>query len=227
VLVTKLEREIGFAMPTGKGFDDLPLAELPAAHLPAALAVMLSGDGGWRGLDKRIGQILAQGEIGVVGVDSLRYFWRAKTPEQVAADLDRIVEHYRAVWQVRDVLLIGYSFGANVLPAAYNRMTPATRSAVVQISLLGLIQKASFEFHVAGWLGFTSSDAQPIAPEAAKLDMLKVQCVYGEKEGASLCRSPLLKRAELIETKGGHHFDGDYQGLAHRIIQGYERRRRA
>jgi type IV secretory pathway VirJ component len=33
--------------------------------------------------------------------------------------------------------------------------------------------------------------------------------------------------AEPIETKGGHHFGGDYQALARRIIQGYERRKQA
>jgi type IV secretory pathway VirJ component len=226
-LVTLLEPQIGFAMPTGSGLDDLPLDELPAARPPAALAVILSGDGGWRDLDEQIGRMLAQGDIGVVGLDSLRYFWSAKTPEQVARDLDRIVQHYQAAWQVHDVLLIGYSFGADVLPAAYNRMDLATRAAVVQISLLGLSPSASFEFHVGGWLGLTGPDTQPTAPEAAKLDAAKVQCVYGEEEDDSLCRDPVLEHAELIETKGGHHFDGDYQALARRIAQGYERRRRA
>jgi type IV secretory pathway VirJ component len=71
---------IGFAMPTGQGLDDLPLAEIPAARSPVALAAILSGDGGWRDIDKRIGAVLAQGDIGVVGLDSLRYFWSAKTP---------------------------------------------------------------------------------------------------------------------------------------------------
>jgi type IV secretory pathway VirJ component len=225
--VALLEPEIGFAMPTGTGLDDLPLVEVPAARPPAALAVILSGDGGWRDLDKQIGEMLAQGDIGVVGIDSLRYFWTAKTPEQIGRDLDRIVQHYQAVWRVHDVLLIGYSFGADVLPAAINRMNPATRAAVVQISLLGLGQKAMFEFHVGGWLGLVSSDAQPIAPEAARLDSARIQCVYGEEEDDSLCRSRALEHAELIETKGGHHFDGDYRALARSIIEGYHRRRQA
>jgi type IV secretory pathway VirJ component len=225
-LVAMLLPMIGFAMPTGTGLDDLPLAEIPAAQSPVALAVILSGDGGWRDIDKRIGGVLAQGDIGVVGLDSLRYFWSARTPEQVGRDLDRIVTHYQAAWGVHDVLLIGYSFGADVLPASYNRMSPATRPAVVQISLLGLAEKASFEFHVSDWLGFITSDALPIAPEVARLDPAKMQCFYGEEEDDSLCRNPVLAGAELIETKGGHHFDGDYQALARRIIEGLERRKR-
>jgi type IV secretory pathway VirJ component len=224
-LVAMLLPMIGFAMPTGQGLDDLPLTEVPAARSPVALAVIVSGDGGWRDIDKQIGQVLAQGNIGVVGLDSLRYFWSARTPEQVGRDLDRIVAHYQVAWGVHDVLLVGYSFGADVLPASYNRMSPATQSAVVEISLLGLAQNASFEFHVSGWLGLINGDTLPIAPEIAKLDPAKVQCFYGEEEDDSLCRNPVLARAELIETTGGHHFDGDYQALARRIIEGFERRK--
>ena len=106
-------------------------------------------------------------------------------------------------------------------------MSPTTRSAVAQVTLLGLSDSASFEFHVGGWLGLASADARPVAPEAERLDLAKVQCVYGEEEDDSLCRSPVLADAELIETKGGHHFDGDYRALARRVVQGYERRRQA
>jgi type IV secretory pathway VirJ component len=94
--------------------------------------------------------------------------------------------HYQSAWGVHDVLLIGYSFGADVLPASYNRMSAAAQSAVVQISLLGLAEKASFEFHVSSWLGFLSSDALPIAPEVARLEAVKVQCFYGQEEDDSL-----------------------------------------
>ncbi|MEZ5935759.1 MAG: AcvB/VirJ family lysyl-phosphatidylglycerol hydrolase [Alphaproteobacteria bacterium] len=228
LLSRMFEQKIGFAMPTTAGLGDLPLVELPAAHAPKALAVILSGDGGWRDLDMQIGQVLASRAIGVVGLDTLRYFWSAKTPTQVGSDLEKIIAHYQATWDVTNVLLVGYSFGADVLPAAINRIAPATLKDVVQISLLGLSQKVAFEFHVAGnWLGFGHADMKPIAPEARRLDLAKVQCVYGEEEEDSLCRAPLFQKAELIETRGGHHFDGDYQALARRILDGYEKRRSA
>jgi hypothetical protein len=98
-------------MATGGGRGDLPLIGLPAARQPAALALILSGDGGWRDVGRAIGQTLSQGDIAVVGLNSRRYFWKARTPEQVARDMYWIVEHYQSVWRVDDVLLIGYSFG--------------------------------------------------------------------------------------------------------------------
>ena len=73
-LVAMLLPMIGFVMPTGQGLDDLPLAEVPATHSPVALAVILSGDGGWRDIDKQIGQVLANGDIGVVGAQLAALF---------------------------------------------------------------------------------------------------------------------------------------------------------
>ena len=63
------------------------------------MAVVYSGDGGWRDIDKDIASRLQAKGIPVVGVDSLRYFWSEKTPEQIAADLGLIMAHYREAWR--------------------------------------------------------------------------------------------------------------------------------
>jgi type IV secretory pathway VirJ component len=122
------------------------------------------------------------------------------------------------------VLLVGYSFGAGILPFAVNRLPDAERSAVLQISLLGLEPRALFEIAVSGWLGGVPSDAPPVLPELRRLDLSRVQCFYGEEEEETLCPEPDLAKAEIIRTRGGHHFDGDYAGLARRILAGAERR---
>jgi type IV secretory pathway VirJ component len=203
---------------------DLPIIELPASGPPRMFAVVLSGDGGWRDIDKQVAQTLSEHGIGVVGLDSLRYFWQPRTPEGLAADLVRIYGHYAEAWDVRPLLLVGYSFGADVLPAAVNRLPPAVFERVVQISLLGLSASADYEFHVTSWLGAKTLDALPVAPEAARLDPARLQCFYGEEETESLCPDPVFDRAERIRTRGGHHFDGDYEALAGRILEGAGRR---
>jgi type IV secretory pathway VirJ component len=203
---------------------DLPLVEIPAATPSARFAVIYSGDGGWRDLDKQLGEYFAAHGTPTVGVDSLRYFWRAKTPDQVAADLARIVRHYQEAWNAREVLLVGYSFGAGVLPFAVNRLPAAERAAVVQVSLLGLEPRAPFEIAVTGWLGGLSESAPAVLPELLELDLARVQCFYGAEEEQTLCPDPRLARAEVVRTTGGHHFGGDYVALARRILEGAERR---
>src|SRR5262249_17490997 len=66
---------------------DLPLIEVPTMGTGDTFAVLLSGDGGWAGLDKDVAAALAAQKIPVVGVDSLRYFWQPRTPDALAADL--------------------------------------------------------------------------------------------------------------------------------------------
>src|SRR5262245_24038810 len=154
---------------------------MPSARAARRFAVIYSGDGGWRDLDKEIGEYLAAHGTPCVGVDSLRYFWRVKTPEAVAGDLARIIRHYGNEWNAPDVLLVGYSFGAGILPAALNRLPDDVRPAVEQISLLGLEPRAPFEIGVTGWLGDMPTDAPPVLPELSRLDLGRVQCFYGEE----------------------------------------------
>lgn len=65
-----------FLAAQSQGLGDLPLVEM---HAPGSdrLVVMLSGDGGWRELDKGIAAQLQQQGVSVVGWNSLRYFWAA------------------------------------------------------------------------------------------------------------------------------------------------------
>jgi type IV secretory pathway VirJ component len=219
--LTALVRAPLEAAETAPGLEDLPLVELPVDTAGSVMAVIYSGDGGWRDIDKDIAGYLQSKGVPVVGVDSLRYFWAEKKPDQTAKDLDRILEHYRAAWHRPDVLLIGYSFGADVLPFAYNRLPPAAKAAVRRLVLLGPSLSADFEIHVTGWLGLDSGpEAPPLAPELKRLDPGLVECVYGREEEDSGCTLPELAGATLVKTEGGHHFDGDYVTLAQDILAG-------
>jgi type IV secretory pathway VirJ component len=205
---------------------DLPLVELSVPHPTRSFAIVLSGDGGWRDIDKSIATVFVARGLPTVGLDSLRYFWTRHEPAEVAADLDRIVRHYRRAWHADKVVLVGYSFGADVLPAVWPLLAEDTRQAVVQVSLLALGTDADFEFHVAGWVGWTDSDARPIAPDLARMDRDRVQCFFGADEGPdeTACRGEAAAGTEQVERPGGHHFDGDYAAIADAILAGLQRR---
>ncbi len=135
-----------------QSLEDLPLVEVPAeTEAGDMFAVFLSGDGGWAGLDKEVGSALSARGIPIAGIDSLRYFWKARTPNGLASDLDRIIRYYSFHWKKSRVLLIGYSQGADVLPFGVNRLPAATRSIVQLTTLIGLGKQAAFEFHVTNW----------------------------------------------------------------------------
>jgi type IV secretory pathway VirJ component len=200
------------------------LVELPVDGPADLLAIVLSGDGGWRDIDADLAEDLQKSGIPVIGFDSLRYFWSKKTPERTARDLAAVMQVYRKKFRASRVILIGYSFGADILPFAYNRLPADLRAVVVQMSLLGFATRADFEITMTGWLGSPpSADAPPVAPEIARMPADRIQCFYGTDEDDSACPT-LPKGVEIIPMPGGHHFDGDYTGLASRILAGLARR---
>jgi type IV secretory pathway VirJ component len=196
--------------------SDLPLEEVAAAGSGAELALLLTGDGGWAGLDQELAARLAQQGIPTVALNSLRYFWRARTPEETAQAVERILRHYLSAWHKTRVLLIGYSFGADVLPFVTNRLPPELRAAIASVSLLGVDAHASFEVHLSEWVGGDDAGRETL-PEVLRLPPVPVLCLSGAGERDSLC--PQLPATITREQVGsGHHFGGEYATLAERIL---------
>lgn len=205
----------------------LPVKVLNAQPRHDVMAVILSGDGGWRDIDSSIGTALQADGVPVVGVDSLRYFWRTRTPEGTAQDLAALIDRYRTAWRVKNVMLVGYSFGADVLPATYLALPRPVRQSILTVGLLGFSSQADWQITVAGWLGSHRGDATPTLPAAGALPLWKVFCVHGKNEGDSACPQLVADGAEALETKGGHHFGGDYRGVERALLAAYDTRRRA
>ena len=204
----------------GAQVKDLPLVEVPAAKPGSRLAVLLTGDGGWVGLDKGVGRALADAGVGVVGLDSLRYFWRRRTPDETAADVARIFAHYRAAWGRGELILLGYSRGADIVPCVATRLPADQRAALKLVAMLGPETFAEFEVHVVDLFSTprrstaTSTEAAVRASGGAT----RFLCVQGAEEKDSLCPHltdlPWVVRVVL---PGGHHFDRDYSSLG-RIV---------
>jgi type IV secretory pathway VirJ component len=201
-----------------EALKDLPLVEVPATGDSSYLAVFLSGDGGWAGLDREVSAAIAKQGIPVVGVNSLRYFWTARTPETAARDLEQILTYYLSAWTKQKAVLIGYSFGADVLPFMAVRLPAALLARVALLALLGPSMQADFEFHVTDWLDLSSRKTLPVMPEVEKLNAKRVLCLYGQQESRSLCRELHGGRIKRIALKGSHHFDGNYEAVADRIL---------
>lgn len=223
--LAQLERDAQAAAPraSAPAVADLPLIELPAPQAPSEknrgrFAVILSGDGGWAGLDREVAGVLKGRGIPVVGWNTLDYFWRARTPEQGGEDLARVLRHYLATWKRDHVLLIGYSLGADVLPFFANRLPPDLLGHVEVMALLGPSRSTAFEFHVTDWIGGSAGDTHPVLPEVKKLAGHPLLCLYGKEEDDSLC--PLLQqlKAETFAFGGAHHFGGNYEAVADRIL---------
>ena len=205
-----------------KTTDDLPLTLVTNPRAPASdlMAVMYSGDGGWAGLDRDLADQLAARGVPVVGVDSLQYFWNAKSQAQAGSDAGRIIAHYSAIWRRPKVVLIGYSFGADTLPFIVHNLPADQRSQVARVSLMGLDTSADFQFHLSSWLDVSGDNSLPTLPAIERLRGTPLQCLSGADEADSACPGLSAGSVQHIVLPGGHHFDGNARLLATSIIAG-------
>jgi type IV secretory pathway VirJ component len=198
--------------------QDLPVTTVRASAAETdTLALLLTGDGGWAGLDRDLAARLAERGVSTVGFNSLRYFWRLRTPEEAARDVTRVLEHFLTAWKKAHVILIGYSFGADVAPFIANRLPAQLRQRVTTVSLLGIESDADFEVTVADWIPGTASSGRTVRPELAAIEA-PVLCIYGAGESTTICPSGTSGRVHGELIGSGHHFGGDYAAIADHIL---------
>jgi type IV secretory pathway VirJ component len=185
---------------------DLPLVEVPVRGRPVGdlIAVLLTADGGWVTLDRGVAAGLAADGVPVVGWSSLDYYRRPRTPELASADLARVLRHYLDAWGGRRVLLIGYSFGADVLPLLVNRLPGDLRARVAGVALIGFSPDAVFEFHASEWVGLVRGRRYPTLTEVRRLGDLPLLCVYGEEDRDEACGQLGMANATVVAIASGH-----------------------
>ena len=209
----------------------------PLAGREDVVAIFYSGDGGWRDLDQSLGKIIASHGIPVEGVSLLQYYWREKNADASAADLDALITRTLAQNGKKRVWLIGFSFGADVLPTIVGKLSPEGRARVAQIVLLSPSKDVNFEIEMEGYISAREGwwkthtqdffqwlnpvhhyDAMP--PLVALNGRPSVMCYYGIKDKAdTICADAALPSwVKVYEKTGDHHFDYNYEGLAQQMI---------
>jgi type IV secretory pathway VirJ component len=214
----------------------VPDVQSPTGH-DDVLAIFYSGDGGWRDLDKELGARLVKRGVPVLGVSCLDYYWRNRSPDDSAQDLDALISKYTTQWHKQKVWLIGFSFGADVLPTIVDKLSPANRARITQMVLLSPSQDVNFEVELEGyivvrenWLKthikqvMQSINPVPHYPALPPIEALQnkppMVCYYGKDDSDdTVCNNPQLpKWVKVYEMPGDHHFDYNYDGLATRMI---------
>ncbi len=201
-------------------FSNLPVVPLtPKTWKTDFIVVLVSGDGGWANLDRRMSDYLLVRGTSVVGLNARKYFWHKKSPGEAANALECIMNYYAKAWNKEKFVLIGYSRGASVVPFMVNRIRSELRDKIILIALLGPEQDEDFEIHLLDYINInTSKNALPVLPEVEKLKDKKILCFCGDKEKDSLCNLVDTSKIKVIRFKGGHHFGGDYESITSLIL---------
>jgi type IV secretory pathway VirJ component len=191
---------------------NIPLIENVSVGNSDCYVIFLSGNGGWRDLDKSVTAYLNSKNVSVLGLNVKQYLLSEKKPEQIAFDLETLMDKYDSEWKKDKVVLIGYSMGAEILPFAVNRMNERYTKKIQQIILIGPWQKATFKVKLADYF-YQVNEGEEIYPELLKVKHINTYIVCDDNE-YSLCLKPINGIVDHNELPGGHHFDGDYGSLS-------------
>ncbi len=209
------------AMPllAGTMEDQLGVTPLAAVENEAPVIIFISGDGGWVKLDKAVGSQLQQQGFPVIGWSSLTYYWKKKSPQQVTTDLQRILDLYLPRWHRQRWALVGYSFGAEIVPFVSNRLPSRYRQQLVGGVMLSPSTSSDFEIHISDLLSSNSQGRYLTAPEVARIRDIPLLCVDGQDEPTTAQLCPQLKQDNVttLQLPGGHHYNDDYARLAELI----------
>ncbi|HWJ25842.1 MAG TPA: AcvB/VirJ family lysyl-phosphatidylglycerol hydrolase [Flavisolibacter sp.] len=196
--------------------QSLPIKFLKSNDVTKPLIFYISGDGGWNNFSTSFIQLLNKQGYSVVGLDAKSYFWDKKKPEQAAADVTNLLNQYMKECNTRSVLLIGYSFGADVMPFIQTRLPKYISDSIRRTVLMSPSKKTDFEIHVLGMLGFGGNDGMSVPDEINKIGP-PVTFLFGSDEHDFPLNKLTVKNPAIITLPGGHHYDGNVNEIVSRI----------
>ena len=199
-----------------EGFASLPLFvdyEGAPGRDASVAAVLVSGDMGLAaGMGHRIAERLERAGMSVLGVNSPAYFLVRRTPGEIDDLIERAARRALASHPNARLVLIGQSFGADVLPVGVNRLPPDLRSRLALIVLIVPTRTAYYRISPAEYLELGTPDA-PAAIEASAMRDVPVLCIRGEWERRSLCPELRGPNVRQIALPGGHMLNRDADRL--------------
>jgi type IV secretory pathway VirJ component len=186
---------------------------------PGAFALYMTGDGGWAPFDKKVVSELAGEGAPTVMWNMNAYFRTKRTPEEAAAAFSQVMARGAQLSGRRTVVVIGYSFGADVAPALVNRLPDAQRRAIRLLALMGPSNTSAWQVTLTERGGLSAPGEAPTAPEIARLVPIPIVCLQGRQDKDSICPSVTGANVRAITTRGGHGFAKDGAGVARDILE--------
>ena len=183
------------------------------------LVLYLSGDGGFNSFSNKLCELIAGAGYSVAAIDSKNYFWKKKTPKEIAADVSNTLKNLLSSRQNMRLFVVGYSFGADAVPFIINRLDPAIKKNVKSIVLLEPSVSTDLEIHIADILGRSNAKRSlDVVDEINRMEGVKTSIILGDDEADFPIQKITLKNFTKKYLAGGHHFSGNAVQVAKNTI---------
>ena len=193
----------------GQDVSVYPATAPAAAPHSGVAAVVMSGDMGLNiGMGGQVSRRLADAGIPVIGVNSLSFFRTRRSPADVGALVEAVTRQALGLPGISRVVLIGQSFGANMLPVGAAALPPDLRAHVAMIGLVVPARTAEFRASPSEIFSWGEPEVDAV-PAARSVNWLPVVCIYGAAETASLCPALTAANVQRVMLPGGHPLHRD------------------
>lgn len=202
----------------GPVFIDLPATAEPAPQHHGFVAVVLSGDAGFKfGMAGSIATRLQSDGVPVIGVNSLSYFRVKRTADDATHLIADAINNATQFSGAEKVLLVGQSYGADMLQVGLARLPEHLRAKIRLVALVVPGETVEFRATPGEVLSFNVPEVSAL-PTAIMLDWTSVLCVQGELEKISLCPHLISPNIKQIVMPGGHALGFDVAGVHRHIL---------
>lgn len=202
--------------------QDFPVKEWTTSSQDKPLIFYLSGDGGFNKFSNSLCEGINKKGFDVIALNSKSYFWDKKTPEQTATDVNNYLAKKLTGRKNQQVVLIGYSFGADVLPFILNRLPKDIHDKILVSFLMASSGSTDLEIHWSDIFGGNSKRDMDVVTEINKLVNDKIVIISASDDGHLALNKISLKRYTHEVLPGGHHFDGDTDEIIKVILNDME-----
>ncbi|MCX6252120.1 MAG: alpha/beta fold hydrolase [Bacteroidetes bacterium] len=210
-----------FPLILGSDQEKLPVTVYPVnTGTTDYFVLVVSGDGGWNVWEELLSKELVKRGVPVAGLDARKYLWSRKKPEEVTTDVTGIIKYYLKAWNKKSFILLGYSFGADIVPFIASRLQEPEKGQLSKLVLISPDSRGDFEIHLAAMLNFNWNDAPyDVAGELKKIKDIKIRCIFGEGEEVSRISAFRLPGVEVATLPGKHHFRFDFKPVVDQILK--------
>lgn len=201
-------------------FDTLPLHAPEAGPATApTVGIFMTGDGGWAPFDTAVSADMSRAGVPTVGFDTGAYFDTLRTPEEAAGALGQAISATMEKYHAQHVILVGYSFGADIAPFLVNRLPEHMRVHIDRIALMSPSDTASFQVTLLERAGLETPGARPVVSELRKAGAQghRIVCLYGKNDPDAICAKADIPAMRVVEMRGGHGLHGNHQAVADAI----------
>ncbi len=176
----------------------------------------ISGDAGFNTFSKELGKDLHTFGYDVFALDTKKYFWNQKTPEQASLDIENCINKQLQGRKNQKVIIVGYSFGADVTPFIYNRFNKDLKSKIQKVFVIGPSKSNDFKIHLEEYFGEEVKGSLPVIPEINKMQNVSLMLVLSDFEFANFPYKDIRLGAnyQMEHLAGDHHYGGNTQMLA-------------